>query len=309
MKRTVGFYTFGSHKIGLGHIYRCTRLSRYLIANFPDVTVRIFVSDEDDDLLQVLPAEILQQVQILAKGVLPVGPFDTLVVDRLRVSPEIFLKLKVASAWTVSFDDDGPSHFLSDLAVNPLYFPKERRPPQSQTTQLLGLEFAMIASPFFDSRYIAKSTLAPKVLIAQGATDTYRTGQRILNFLVDCQEARGPASLQVLQRVPDIVEFFLSFDFVVTGGGMMSLELSALGVPFILYTEEKREIETAQLISERTGCDFLQSKSQFEASDWKNAFGRLCDFENRKLLSERLRKLVRKDAQVIIASKIYKGAN
>ena len=173
------------------------------------------------------------------------------------------------SKYLVSIDDVGDGRLLADLAINVLY---QAPAKDNNLLELKGLKYLILREECgAPSR--PEMTIKPvvrRILVTQGGSDTYGVTVKIakaLDVVDDSIEIilllgsafKHEKELQTVMQysrkhfimekdVQDVISLFSRCDLAITGAGMTLFELSAIGVPCIVLTQEYREIETANRV-------------------------------------------------------------
>lgn len=266
----IGFSTFADHQMGMGHAYRCLRLRDGFAAVWPGASFvfELEPGREGFDLIgKALPGE--------ARPADHDGPWDVLIVDRLEVPPDEMRRLKRGARVLVSLDDVGAGRWEADLAFNALYAAKSPKPAGASAEARDGLDYLFL-DPAFSA--LGPKTLGPvrRVLLSQGGADTYGLVPKLLEGLAPWLKTNPGVSVDVLigpafrherelaaalakcggaataaRGTDDLPALFARADLAVSGAGLMACELAAAGVPLILITGERKELETASVLASR----------------------------------------------------------
>jgi spore coat polysaccharide biosynthesis predicted glycosyltransferase SpsG len=200
-------------------------------------------------------------------GTLPNNERDVQIVDHLETPVEILQTLRRHCRFLVSFDDTGPGHYEADLAINSLYRCSVVRPSHSTTDSRQGFEYALIDSCFYPRG--ATRRPARHLLLSQGGADTFGMLPKLVRAAslalspwpnavlhvhvgpafrfcaeLDLTLAEVRHQVQLHRDTRDMADLMAGMDAAVAGGGIMALELTAMGIPTLLITAEAREIET-----------------------------------------------------------------
>jgi spore coat polysaccharide biosynthesis predicted glycosyltransferase SpsG len=259
----ITFDTDGNHRLGMGHVYRCLALAKILKSRFADAEF-CFVAPSIEARGKFEESGCGRIVEALPQG-------DLLIFDRLSVPEQEISQARTLAKLVVSFDDTGPGHFAADLSVNALYRCKLDRPASAKATVLQGLGYAMIDPAFavpYDFRPQARN-----LFITQGGADTYGMVPKLVRladaalpesvvfhihtgpaFQHEDELARATSDLARTvirhRRISDLPGLMASMDLAIAAGGVMSLELAAVGVPLLLITAEAMETETMMQLAE-----------------------------------------------------------
>lgn len=273
----IGLYTFGGPRIGTGHLFRCIALARWLERMSASAEIQFDVIDLDPNGPAVArnvigrrsgrPCRIHQDPELSGEQ------WDVLVVDRLKVAPQVMRSLRSRTGFMVSIDDVGPGRYVADVALNPLYRSVEPRSPDSHLIlDRQGPEFQIIGPEFsdFPGRWQDDVT---DLLITQGGADPHGLAPRIIRDLEPLLAVHGQLVLHVLTGpafpaeealrqimgrlgsrlvrhtdVTDMAALLRGMDLAVSAAGVTPFELAAVGLPALLVTGEAKEVETADEI-------------------------------------------------------------
>ena len=256
--------------MGMGHAYRCLQLRRAFAAEWPAASF-VFELEPGREGFELIeknrPGE--------ARPANGAGPWDALIVDRLEVAPDEMRRLKRGARALVSLDDTGAGRWEADLAFNALYSPRALRPEHSATRALDGLDYLFL-DPAFAALGPKAIVPARRVLLSQGGADTHGLVPPLLEGLIPWLKANPGGSVDVLigpafrhdkeleaglakcggaaivrRSVSDMPALVKEADLAISGAGLVACELAAAGVPMILVTGERKELETAALLASR----------------------------------------------------------
>ena len=318
------FYTYGNHQMGMGHIYRSAVLinafekklkvvsSTFLSLNYEDSIVKI---QEFGYPIFKIPLDLLEQQQIeYCSGILASLQPDVLVADALQISPAKMSLFRDRSKYLVSIDDTGNGRLLANLAINVLYQAPTKHDDLLELKDLkyliLRKECSAPSRPMMTIKPVVR-----RILVTQGGSDTYGVTLKIARALGELDNnieiilLLGPAfkhrkELQIVLQnlirhfviyrdVRDVVSLFSRCDLAITGAGMTLFELTAVGVPCIVLTQEYRETETANRVE---SCGFIRNLGLSEnvsEEDIYNSVNELIgDYPLRMEMSRRPREII-----------------
>ena len=277
----MAFYTYGSHQMGMGHIYRSLALVRAFQKKCEAVSASFLSLNYNDGILKIkefgypviqIPPNLSEQQEIkyCADALQTLHP-DVFVADALQVSPSRMALFRDCSKYLLSMDDTGDGRFLANLVVNVLF----QAPVQDNNRRELGgLEYLILREEFCtpDRPEVVVNPVVRRILVTQGGSDTYGVTVKIARALskvdasIEIILLLGPAfqheneleaalkestrPFKVERDVRDIAGLFSQCDLAVSGAGNTLFELAAIGVPCIVLTQEYKEIETASRVSD-----------------------------------------------------------
>lgn len=274
----LGYYTYGDHQMGLGHVYRCLAIDRALRALWPEAQSTFELKDQPEGVR--VAKEAGAEVRVWAAGEVPKPDqgWDLLVVDQLDVPASEMRRLKAQTRCLVSLDDKGEGRYEADLAVNALYQSRVERPAASAAKTFEGLEYLLIDERF-SKQGRPEGPEMKNVLVSQGGADTYGLVPPIINRLAPWALQHGitlhalvgpafrhevelgdvvfafPKTVRVQRGLRDLPLFFAGLDAAVSGAGLTACELASAGVPTLLITGEKKELETAEALAKAEAAE------------------------------------------------------
>jgi spore coat polysaccharide biosynthesis protein SpsF len=313
----IGFYTYGNHSMGMGHVYRSLAIERALRAVWPQAEFLFELEDHADGVGVVARAGSSARVWPIGQVPRTNNRWDILFVDQLDVAPTKMRELKTQAECLISLDDTGLGRYEADLAFNSLYRCRAPRPSGSAARVYDGLEYLLIDESFTNRDRAAASNPLRHVLITQGGADTYGLVPRLIEGLAPWAEPLGvtlhaligpafhhqselqhaaavfPHTVKIERGLNDMAGLFSAMDAAVSAAGLTACELAAIGVPTLLITGEPKELETAAALSERgAALDFgIFSGSSLETLS--NSLRALAaDTNARQLLSNTAKKQI-----------------
>lgn len=266
----------GSHKKGMGHIYRQILLAKefrkftkeiiFLTKNYK-VAKKLLTKSKFK--IKTLPKNISEKEEIIyfSKLVDTFSP-DTIIVDVLKTKKEYMLSIKRDNNLLITFDNAGYGAYYADVVFNVLYQNfKRKKPRESKARIYLGGKYIII-DPAFSKLDKGIKRKVKNILITQGGSDTYGFTLKILKDLddklsndFDINVVIGPAfkhhkeldnflnkaklRYEVFYNVKDMVKLMKETDVAITAGGTTLYQLAAAGIPSMVICGEYFENETA----------------------------------------------------------------
>lgn len=271
-------YTYGNHKMGMGHIYRMSYLSEILEKN--GHIVLFLVLDWKEGLKKLkekkrkiikIPFRDFEQNQAYQK-ILKGHDFDCIIVDALKVSKRIMKLFREKTKVLLSLDNVGQGRFFSDILINILY--KDKPKLKKPKIEINDFNYLILNKNFqqFNLKKKIINKKVRKILITQGGSDTYGIVPKIINELSElprrseCYVLIGSAfkhhrelilsiknndlKVKILKDIKEPWKLFYEMDMAISGGGMTMFELLCVGVPCITLTQEYKEMETINYLKD-----------------------------------------------------------
>jgi UDP-2,4-diacetamido-2,4,6-trideoxy-beta-L-altropyranose hydrolase len=280
-------YTYGGHERGMGHIYQSKALAteleqagaqvKFIVPDVPEGVCKL--REWDLDMLEIsYESSDEEKISQLESG-LAGRTIDVVVFDVLESSPALMRYMKTRAGLLVSLDDIGEGRDYADLIINVIHHPPRRA--EACYEEINELNYAIIRADFAKAHKVAK-IIPPRVgriLVSQGGSDTfgglvgYVKALELIPMGVEIcllagsafrhddelQEAMQSSArpFAVCRDVEDMAGLMQATDLAITGSGKTVFELAAVGVPFVLVTEEPRELETAEIVARDVLCKNL----------------------------------------------------
>jgi UDP-2,4-diacetamido-2,4,6-trideoxy-beta-L-altropyranose hydrolase len=307
----IGFYTWGDPVMGMGHIFRCLALAKEARRQLPAIETVFELKAREPGVSIVRNAG--EALNSWPDDTVPPGPWDILVVDQLQADPLALTRLRQWCRCLVSLDDAGPGHWASDLAIGSLYACTVPPPPDSTTLSLSGLDYTLIDRAFAAQPFTIRPTPG-NLFLTQGGSDTWNMLSVLVGALTPWLIRHGNVTLHVHTgpafeherdlaqalaalptpwrrhgRVADLPGLMADMDMAITAGGVMTLELLAVGVPCITITAEEKEMETISALAHRGLVHNLGFRKAATAEKVSSALDHLFAQAHRQTLSETTR--------------------
>ena len=267
----------GSHKLGMGHVYRMVNLAEILTeAGVESLTFCGRVDEKVAEWLQksnfnvkILPDD----GEIIAQFVACLHAYgaNLLINDILDTEVEYMAAVRGGGCAIVNFDDGGPGRHLADCRINAL--PCKMLPQDQGNHIYQGLDYLLLGgefSPITASRLRGESLTS--LLVTLGGSDTYGNTMAVvaalqpLDSLPQINIIAGPAfghhdELRVLlagdkrfavyATVPSMAECMQQHDLAIVGGGITLFEAAACALPTLSIASEDFERLNIQWAEDR----------------------------------------------------------
>jgi spore coat polysaccharide biosynthesis predicted glycosyltransferase SpsG len=265
---------YGSHLMGMGHLYRVKKIVNGFKAMDNTITFTLLTRkyDEAIDVYTQIPVneriEINKDAQETEELVLISGMierFDFVLNDQLNTSKNMGVLLSQAHK-SITFDDLGEGNQYFDHIINVLY------PTQKQ----LKNEFNSYGFLILDDNSRIKNSLIFKeeiqtIFVNQGAADTWGAIPEMIkdlnkidiNFKI--KVLLGPSfrdhnkladvlkcntkQIEIYNFVDNVSEIVQECDLAILGAGNTLFEVASLGIPIIASTREEKELITIDRLS------------------------------------------------------------
>lgn len=314
-------YTFGNHKMGMGHIYRMLNLADllekkkhevlFLLPSWVDGLKKI--KEQRKEVIQV-PINFFEQESLYAQ-LLKDYVFDYIIVDALQVPERIMRLFQKKSKILLSLDNVGQGRFFSDILINILY----RQKPKLKEPKIEINNFSyLVLNKNFKKFNLKKKIInkkVKKILITQGGSDTYGIVPKIVNSLssllrgLEVYVLVGPAfkhrkelissirnnnlKIKILENVEETWKLFYEMDMAISAGGMTLFELLCAGVPCMVLTQERKEIETINYLKNLDLIIMLGLYEKIQNNDLLNkTLGLMEDYDTRIKMSEKGKQMI-----------------
>lgn len=314
-------YTYGNHKIGMGHVYRMSNLASLLkkrgyniLFLMPSWAEGIKKIREEGWKIKEISVDLFEQEHVY-KRLLGAQFFDCIIADALNVSKNIMKLFGEKGKLLLSLDNIGVGRFFSDILINILYRTEPRL--MKPKIEINSFDYLILNENFKKYNLKEKSINkeVKKILITQGGSDTYGVVPKIMDELnklpmeLECDVLVGPAfkhhkelissirnsdlKINIVENIRKTWELFYNVDMAISGGGMTLFELLCVGVPCIVLTQEYKELETINYLNELKLIDLLGLHEKLHEGDILNASIGLINNCNRRLeMSEKGKKVI-----------------
>ncbi len=310
----IGFYTWGDAMMGMGHIFRCLTLADEIRRQRPDARVVFELQDRQPGVDTVRAKG--HEVRIWPDDAKSQGPWDILIVDQLSTDPQILQGLRQSCRCLVTLDDAGPGHWGAHLSISTLYGCQVTRPPDNDTLSLGGLPYTLINPVFTAQAYDVRNSLR-HIFLTQGGSDTWNMLSTLVRAMdswlaqhpdVTLHVHTGPAfahhddlhhaiatsqgTIVQHSRIDDLPGLMSQMDLAIAAGGVMTLELLAVGVPCITVTAEEKELETVSALAQQGFVHNLGFTDQSLPERLIEALQRCTDWDYRRQASALTRQVL-----------------
>jgi len=179
---------YGSHLMGMGHLYRIKKIVNKLKERCPYCNITLWTRNflESKNIYRDINVDSLiennenlndKQEENLLKSYLKEHKFDILINDQLNTSKKIAKILTSNVLKSITFDDLGDGNYLFDKIINVLY------PSSNKLTNEINSYSYLILDDYSDIKKEVKfSNKVKTIFINQGAADTWGA---IPNLIMD----------------------------------------------------------------------------------------------------------------------------
>lgn len=304
------FRVDGSHKIGLGHIYRALTLAHRLIGHkiyfLMDASKPLGVEKVAEYNYKIITFSTLDEMFNIIDQLQP----DIIINDILDTTIEYMYELKKRNIFTVNFEDLGPGADLANIVFNALYEfsnPSENR--------YFGYQYVVLRDEFIYTPQKEISRDVKKILIIFGGVDQNNLTMKVLEAL----KLLELKSLEILVivglgykwrdkleryiselnvegfkvrflRNPRIISKYIKeSDIAITSNGRTIYEIASIGTPCISISQNERE--SMHLFAKISGAVMnLGMASSVVVNDIANAIDKLIkDYHLRKTMNEKMK--------------------
>ena len=267
---------YGSHLMGMGHLFRITKIVRRLKKLRSSNVTLLTREDEDamgiyqkmgvDHIVTVsMSITIAEECSLLEK--LLSERYDVCINDQLNTELEIAQILNEQCPLAISFDDLGEGNQMFDHVINVLY-PSET----PFANEITDYGYMILEDHSALRKRLTFHPKIDKVFVNQGAADTWGAIPDLIGDLEDTEikaikVLSGPAfkhhaqldaalakctkNIEVHKRVDSVTELAADCDLAILGAGVTLFEILALGIPVLASTREEKELITvSRLLSE-----------------------------------------------------------
>lgn len=267
---TIFIRAYGSHLMGMGHLYRVEKLVRELkkeqnckITLFTrkyDEAVDIYEKIAVDNIVEVSQNISIDDEAKELENILK-NSYEILINDQLNTDTKIANILTKYSKKNITFDDLGDGNCLFDYIVNVLY------PSDKKLDNEINSYSYMLLNDYSNIKENLKFKEEIKtIFINQGAADTWGAIPDMIKDLNLIQSnfrikvLLGPSfkhfdeladalksnkkQIEIFNFTESVVELAKDCDIAILGAGNTLFEVASLGIPIIASTREEKELIT-----------------------------------------------------------------
>lgn len=284
--KTIIIKTDASATIGFGHLRRCMTLAKEL---FKQECAVYFLINNDQAAVNFLKQESFKYTVVSeadnenfvdTRKKIEQLSADVLVIDSYRVTLEGLHEISIPKVY---MDDLGITDCVFDLVVNPSLLVKkdEIKDPRF----LYGPRYALLREDFSNNNSKKISDKIEKVLLTLGGSDPKNHTLKLLQYLygespeLELVVVLGPFFTEEVKK--QIIDYSLSkeniviedspgnlpllmyqADLIVSAGGQTTYELSALGIPAIIFSVVANQTSNIEMFSKSGAICFIGSTEQ-----------------------------------------------
>lgn len=261
---------YGSHLMGMGHLYRMKKLVKKL-REYKQYNITLFTRDHEEakeiynsidvDSIIEISSTILEEDEIKCLKNYFKKNVDICIDDQLNTGIEIAKVLTQNSSKNITFDDLGNGNYLFDNIINVLY------PTQKNLKNEINSYEYMILDDFSNlKKSITFSNEVKTIFINQGAADTWGAIPDVINDLnsltqdIKLKVLLGPSfkhfdelaqalkstnkEMEIINKTKNVLELVKDCDLAILGAGNTLFEVASLGISIIASTREEKELIT-----------------------------------------------------------------
>ena len=250
----VYIFTEGGHKVGYGHITRCTALYEELEKRECDVT---FVINGDEEVSSVLDNKRFVLKDWRDKDYLSnlLCEKDYVIIDSYLASEEIYEYISNKVKKALYIDDNMRINYPKGIICNPSIYGEELNYHFKEDIKyLLGIDYVILRKEFIDIPHKIIKDKIEDILITFGGSDITNMTPKVLKELRKNYSqsnkhviiGKGFNNLEEIKNIADEKTMFyynlnaeemknvmLKCDFAISAAGQTIYELLRVGIPFI----------------------------------------------------------------------------
>lgn len=316
MALTTIFRADGNAKIGAGHLMRCLTIAGFYRERFPEERVLFVCSDEASGALASEKGfeifvtggdfrEPEKELPVLERFLGTLSGEKQFVVDSYYVTGTYLKALgNYGRVWLL--DDLGKEAYPVDVVLNYNVFADravyDGLYKACSVKKLLGGEYVPLRPEFSNTSYEVRGAVR-EVLITTGGGDVDNIGGRILErlekdnptviyhlvtgqFNPHYEElltfAESRPHVRIEKNVKAMAALMKQCDVCISAGGTTVYEVSAIGVPLIVFSYAENQEALAQYIGEKEIAGFgghYHKHPDETVEEIAKLFGRLCESE------------------------------
>ena len=280
----------GSKAIGFGHLVRCSNLAQELqklgweikfLTAEPDAMVKRFFKTQNLDIVSVSasPEKINAETHLKV-----LNKFDAkiTILDSYSIDDEYRLNLKKADIKVIAVDDVYSHYSHADIVINHNLSCDVSKYGDFKGSLLAGTEYALLRSEYGELKRRRRGKV-PNIMVVMGGSDNKNQRSRVVNILdkmrwdftitfvsgfyaldkgvtgsgnkkLDLSNKSGWShECRFIGRTEDFPSLVSNCDAAITAGGVTTMELAAVGIPFMIIMTDKLQLENA-LAWKKSGC-------------------------------------------------------
>ncbi|MBT4121541.1 hypothetical protein HOE31_01145 [bacterium] len=261
---------YGSHLMGMGHLYRIKKLVTKLKEK-QNCTITLFTQKYDeaasiykdiqvDKVIEIVPNisinDEIKELENIFKN-----KYDICINDQLNTDTKIAILLTTKCINSITFDDLGDGNYLFNHCINVLYPSNKKRDNEINSYSYMLLDNYLSIKENLTYKKEIKT-----IFINQGAADTWGAIPDMIKDLNLIQNdfkikvLLGPSfkhfdelddalktnkkQIEIINNTDSVVELAKDCELAILGAGNTLFEIASLGIPVIASTREQKELIT-----------------------------------------------------------------
>jgi len=302
-------------KEGYGHLVRCIAMSeafkqlkikyKFLINNKKNIKSNYLKKNEIESCFNWYKKKT-KTISIIKK-------FDIIIVDSLKIKKNYLIKIKQASKFLIYINDYTRWKINDVLHIDWTLFRKKKL----NQLEILGHRFVPLRKEFKVSKKYKINKKIKNIFVFFGGSDLRNLSKKTVSYFVKYHK---DININVVTKkkinyknvkcfnllgAKTLIKILLKSDLVVTSGGQTLYELAHLGIPSIVFSETKYDIEDIRAWSKKGSILYTGqwNAKKFNINLRKN-LKKIESIEFRKKMIKRMKKIIDGRGALRLAKKI-----